>query len=253
MAMPTLEGLKEWFFMQTEPGQATAWRLYRGSQTSKQHDGGFARSEDPESAWEKLRSHLENEEWEPGEYVTIRIYKNGNGNLNGGGSDMVYRPISKTNFSRSGIAGINGGNDQAYIAAQVQKEIEIYDLRRQVQDLEQAMEDRQNIGERILNTIVEHPSFDPNALINGIGALLSNLMPKRANVGVTGFDEQPAAAGSRRQPSEAADQAERISSALTRLQAHFPDQPIENLLEKLADFVDTNPVVAKNVLQNILQ
>lgn len=246
MAMPTLEGLKEWFFLQTEEGKPCGWRLYRGSPGNKNNDGGSAHSASPEEGWEKLKTHLEYEEWEPGEYVTIRVYRNGN--TNGAGSDIVYRPIPKNSYSsRPGIAGIGGisGDPQAYIAQQVSKEIEIYDLRRQVQDLEQALNEKSSVVDRVINTVVEHPNFDPNALINGIGSILMNLIPQRANVGVQGFG-QPAPP-----PTGETNQADRIAESLERLQAHFPETPIDVLLQKLADFVDSNPTVAKNVLLNL--
>jgi hypothetical protein len=249
MAMPTLDGLKEWFFLQTKDGQPCGWRLFRGSNTNKNYDGGSAESENPEIGWEKLRAHLEAEEWEPGEQVTIRVY--GNGKLNGGGSDIIYRPISR-HQARVGIAGIGGGmiggDPQVYIAQQVSKEIELYDLRRQVQDLEQALNEKSSVVDRVINTVVEHPNFDPNALVNGIGSLLMNLIPQRANVGVQGFG-QPTAPHT----GEHSAQADRIAGALNRLQAHFPELPIETLLEKLADFVDSNPTVAKNVLTNLFK
>jgi len=247
MAMPTLEGLEKWFFLQAEEGKPCGWRLYRGHRTDKTHDGGSASSDTAEQSWEKLRSHLENEEWEPGEFVTIRVYKNGN--TNGAGADIIYRPVPKNSYSRPGIAGIGGisGDPQAYIAQQVTKEIEIYDLRRQVQDLEQALQEKSSVVDRVINTVVEHPNFDPNALINGIGSILMNLMPQRANVGVQGFGQPSAPTAGQ------SSQADRIAESLERIQAHFPETPIDVLLEKLADFADSNPTVAKNVLMNLFK
>lgn len=245
--MATIEGLKNWFFTQENP---VSWRIYRGSPNGKSADGGSATADSPEQAWEKLQAHLENEDWEPGEYVTIRVYKNGK--VNGPGSDVPFRPIQKVNTGgwRSGISGINQ-NNESYIAQQVSKEIEIYDLRRQVEDLQGELEGRQNVMERIINQVVEHPNFDPNAIVNGIGALFGNLFPKRAQVGVMGFD--PAGAAAAPHTSDEQAEADRITSALQRLQAHFPEQSIGEVLTKLADFVDNNPVVAKNVLQNLFK
>ena len=249
--MSTIEGLREWFFSQAEElqnAESVSWRIYRGHPKNN-IDGGRGTGSTAEASFQKLQGHLEMEDWEPGEFITLRIYKD---NALTKCSEVIYRPIPKSTPYGSRVAGIGGfgaigANPEAYIAEKVSTAMEVYDLRRQVQDLQAEIEHRQGFFERMVSTITEHPNFDPNAIVNGIAGVISNLVPKGAQVGVQGFQNAPDHADVEN------EQAARITAALERLQAAFPEYSIVQLLEGLANYVDKNPILAKQLLKNVIQ
>lgn len=245
MAFSTLEAVEKWFFDNTEEGRSASWRIWTGA-PKPNHDSGKGSGSSATEAWNMLKGHLEGMVFEPGEFVTIRVYKSEA--QQAGGSDMAYRPISKNVYGGGQMQqGIGGINSSAYIAEQISKEMTIYDLKHQVKELEDQINEKQGFVERMVATITEHPNFDPNALINGIGSIIMNLLPKRAQVGVTGFPGQ----GSAADPAGQEEESARIAAALERLQAHFPEMPLSKLLEDLAAFVDQNPAMAKTFLINL--
>lgn len=249
MAFNNLEDLGKWFMDNAPEGRESInWKIFNG-RPGKNMDAGRGFGKTQEEAWATLHGTLENMIWEPGEYVTVWVYSGSN--FNGARSETVYRPIPKMAYAGGSqqSPGIGGINSQAYISEQISKEMTIYDLKRQVEDLNAALNEKQNIFDRVINTIVEHPNFDPNALIQGIGNIVMNLMPKRAQVGVQGFQQATAADPAAVNQEEAG----RIAAALERLQMQFPEIPLSRLLEGLAGWVEQNPAMARGLLQNILK
>jgi len=249
MAFQTIESLEKWFMDNSDEGPGS-WRIWTGS-PKQNYDSGMGKGESREQTWNLLKSHIENMVFDPGEYLTVRLYKNPNGQ--GGGSDITFRPVPKQaafGGGSPGIGGIGGINAQSYIAEQIDQRMTIYDLRHQVEELRQELDQKQGFLERVVATVTEHPNFDPNALINGIGSIIANLIPKRAQVGVTGFSNQATGTDAAADPGTEEESA-RIAAALERLAANFPEIPLSKLLEDLANFVDQNPGMAKTFLQNL--
>ena len=245
MAFSTIEAVEKWFHDNTEDGRPTSWRIWSGA-PKPNHDSGKGSGATATEAWEVLKGHLENMVFDPGEYVTIRVYKSEA--QTAGGSDIAFRPIAKNSYGGGQFQqGISGINSQSYIAEQIDQRMTIYDLKHQVKELEDQLNEKQGVLEKAIYTITEHPNFDPNALINGIGSIIMNLLPQRARVGVTGFPQQEAAAD----PASQEEESVRIAAALERLQAHFPEMPLSKLLEDLAAFVDQNPAMAKTFLKSL--
>lgn len=242
MAFSTIEAVEKWFLDNTEEDRGTSWRIWAGA-AKPNHDSGRGSGKTAEEAWNTLKGYLENMVFDPGEYITIRVYKNETASA--GGSDMVFRPIPKNNYGGGQQQGIGGIGSQAYIAEQIGKEMTIYDLKHQVRELEAQINEKQGFLERAIAAITEHPNFDPNTLITGIGSIIMNLIPKRAQVGVSGFPQSAPSADQEEQESA------RIAAALERLQAHFPEMPLSQLLEDLAAFVDQNPGMAKTFLKSL--
>lgn len=145
--------------------------------------------------------------------------------------------------TNSGISGV--GNNQGFIGgvdAYINDKIALYDKDRQIEDLRAQLQEKQegSIWTKTLNKVFEEAPISelllalmhkfigpvPNAPINGAPRIQDDLQEQEL-----GEEDQ-----------------ERIRQALMRISVHFPN--LADAIEKLADFVESNPAMAKSFLNS---
>jgi len=217
------------------------------------------KQEDPlmneEEAWNLLEERLRLFAGNGGTFSVHLPTKSG-----GNGWTMLFRlPQEQTGAAAMngvGNAGMYGGNVNSYIAEKISDKLEVYELRRKVQDLENEIDNQGSWLERLFNRLSEHPNFDPTALtekaIDTIGAIFAQMAPKNASsVSLSGFPSASSTGAA--EVREATDeeiqaQGERIGEALQRVATLLPDIDVAALLEGLANYIEKNPQMARMII-----
>lgn len=242
-AMTSIEDLRTWWEADNERPYFT---LYRGTRATKASDIIIRNDtiEDLEPAWDMLEQMLTINSTEGGEFTILRADKP---KSNYGMKGVVVLSHARATPAVAGIPGMPfigaGQNIQSFIAGEIEKEREKWELSKKVDDLEAAINAKQegSLVERALNRVIDGDKLD--ALI---GVLIDKfLSPKGAHV-----PSHVAVSGA---PGAAPDQfqydTERIAAALERIRAHFPD--VHGTLDRLADFIDRNPEMAKSLFNQM--
>ncbi|MEM1326153.1 MAG: hypothetical protein AAGI23_09380 [Bacteroidota bacterium] len=244
----TYDGLQQWF-LQAGTGK---YSVYRGFIHGKLNNSQlymksveFASAED---AFENLKQMLK---------------------LAGGGNFTIMIPSQSASmgvrtFFRLGghsqVAGINGMQAvQGISATQVQemiaKEREKWELSKRVEDLEAALEYQTPWFERIAERIAGHENLDRLLEIGLVRLMGGGGNPNPAQVGLAGYPPQAAAAPTMPDQQLAAQEqeqyydGERIANSVQRIQIALPEQNIYEVLDALATFVERNPQVALQFLE----
>lgn len=241
-AMTSMESIRTWW--EADP-ERPYFSLYRGTRGTKPSDIIIRNDTlgELEPAWEMLEQMLTINSGEGGEFTILRTDKP---KSNYGMKGVVVLSHATATPAIAGIPGMPfigaGHNIQTYIAGEIEKEREKWDLAKKVEDLEAAINAGQQGSwlDRIGEKIIEGDTL--NNLVNLIVAKLMPQAPKASHVAVSGA------------PGAATDDqfqydTERIASALERIRAHFPD--VHGTLDRLADFIDRNPEMAKNLFNQM--
>jgi hypothetical protein len=241
-AIQTFEDLEKWFM---QIGN-TKWTIFRGDPVKRNYVYQQSDAEmQIEESWELLREMLEMNAVN-GHYFNILV---DNGSSRGFRVYFSMPQQTGRSTSSSGIGSIPGvGSTQDYINGQIEQKMRIYDLQRQVEDLQAAEEAKLNWTDRIIDAVVNHPNFDPNVLVQIGSSFIGALMPKApagASVGISGFEKQAA----QQAPTQAEYDAQRIASALDQIQSALPDVEIHDFMDALAVMVTNNPAMARQLFQ----
>lgn len=242
-AMTSMEAIRTWWEADRERPYFT---LYRGARATKASDIIVRNDtiEDLEPAWDMLEQMLTINSSEGGEFTVLRTDKP---KSNFGMKGVVVLNHAHATPSVAGIPGMPfigaGQNIQSFIAGEIEKEREKWDLAKKVEDLEAAINAGQEGGpiERFLNRLLDSPKIDGilDVVLSKVFAPPSGAQP--SHVAVSGA------------PGAAADQfqydTERVAAALERIRAHFPD--IHGTMDRLADFIDRNPEMAKSLFNQM--
>lgn len=246
-AITSIDNLRQWWEVDTE---RPYWTLYRGSRNAKGADV-IARNDtldDQESSWEMLEQMISINSQEGGEFTILRTDKP-KGNF---GNKAVVVLNQMPAYQAAGVAGLPGmpfvagtpQGIQAYIADEVKKERQNWELEKKVEDLEAAINAKQEGGllERSLNRLIESDK---------IGTILELVLakflgpvgvPQPSHVAVSGA---PGAGA----PAQFQYDTDRVSHALERIRAHFPD--IHETLEALANYIEKNPDMARTIFNQM--
>lgn len=246
MARPTLrslEDLREWFLEQDCP----IWTVYFG-ETKGRHRMTEQNNKDlsVEESWEILANNLYRLTGKGKICVAVNV----KGATNRSGDHEAVYEFNEMLNGRPGIAGIGGQGSfigstevESYVQREVEREREKWEMERRIE----ALEADQQANTPLIDRLLEE-NFDQVA---GIATqLIQGLIQKKPPATVAGFQQSgPQPSGGDRQAPESQEEAsERISEALQRLSATFPD--VLELLEGLADFVEAQPELAKTLFEN---
>lgn len=227
-AINNLENLKVWFM----EGKYPFWTLYRGNPVTKAtNEATVARNtdiEDMEEAWgllERILSSFQNG------VFTVFAKPRFDGNF--GNKTLFTTGIVLED--NPGIGGIGDKGLSPYIGSIdqiLEKEKKTWELERKVEDLETAMIGKQSIGDRIFGLL--EANMEP-IINNLLPMLLQKLSPQPGTIG-----------GPVKQSIASSDN--NVEDALARIAVHFD---LEDVLPKLATWIEKNPDMARNLLNTI--
>ena len=248
------EDLREWFFDNKMPRWVIAHGDIKHRQYLADQEDGLMEMED---SWAKMEDVLTRIAKNGGTF-TIKVNKGGNGGYTVYFKMAQQGAENRVNGVQSGYPYV-GANVDSYIREKLDSQLTIYDLKRKLEDAEMEKQAQSGFWDKIMDRLTESDNFDVlvEKAVNAIsGIAMALLMPKPAGatVGISGF--QPGATSqapaSDQVDDEMTEHAEAIGQALTRLQAQFPDTSIDVLLTKLANYVESNPSVAKNLFNQFI-
>lgn len=243
-AITKLDDLQTWWEADQD---RPYWVLYRGTRGGKGADI-IQRNDvidDIAESWDTLATAITINSHQGGEFTINRADKP---RANYGNKAVVVLSQAPSQASIAGYPGmpfIGGGNDiQSYIAGEIEKEREKWDLAKKVEDLEAAINAGQEGGpiERFLNKLMESPKIDGILDVVLSKVLAPGQAPQASHVAVSGA---PGAQASEQFMYD----TERVAGALERIRAHFPN--IHETLDQLADFIERNPEMAKNLFKQM--
>lgn len=243
-AMTSMESIRTWWEADSE---RPYFSLYRGTRGTKPSDIIIRNDtlDDLDAAWEMLEQMLTINSGEGGEFTILRTDKP---KSNYGMKGVVVLSQVPATPAIAGIPGMPfigaGQSIQAFIAGEIEKEREKWDLAKKVEDLEAAINAGQEGGpiERFLNRLLDSPKIDGILDVVLSKVLTPANTPQPSHVAVSGA---PGAAAS----GQFQYDTERIAASLERIRAHFPD--IHGTLDRLADFIDRNPEMARSLFNQM--
>lgn len=252
-AFTNIENLNAWFLSQKLP----YFTLYRGDKVSPSNT--VLRNvdiSDIDEAWSFLEVHLTNLSMNGGNYL---LFVTDKAKHNIGLSTLIelnpaYHPQQSPAIG--GVPGmapfIGGQNIETYIESRISGAVEKAVLLRKVEDLEAALEEKESGGfiGRIIENITGSEQLAPM-----LDMLISRFMPQAAPVmaGIQGFPTAKAEESVTPDPVEPdpalLEEDLRVFACIDKLSIHFED-PV-SALEKITQFVEKNPTMAKQLLSTI--
>lgn len=171
------------------------------------------------------------------------------------GMKSYYRVLPQEAGSVRGIAGIpvvagNGYVSKAEVQALIEKEKEVWELRRDMEDLKAAQESNVGVGAMLVNTLLADGT---------IGAVIQNVMAQflakfgpmpqqRAQVSGLAAQAVPVTAGI--DELQAYEYTDGVYTALDRMRRFFAtDEDFERAITVLATQFEAQPEVFKNMLK----
>lgn len=244
-AITSIDNLRAWWEVDNE---RPYWTLYRGSRNAKGADI-IARNDtldDLESSWDMLENMITINSGEGGEFTVLRTDKP-KGNFGNKAVVVLSHALAPAGVgSLPGLPFVAGSPQgiQAYIAGEVEKAKESWELRKQVEDLSAMINAKQEgTGlERIFNKLLESDKIG-TILDVVLAKFLTPAGAQASHVAVSG------APGVQHDPDAFQYDTERVAAALERIRAHFPD--IHGTLDKLAGFIEKNPSMAKSLFNQM--
>lgn len=254
-AFTNIENVNGWFMSQKLP----YFTLYRGDKVSPSNT--VLRNvdiSDLDDAWNFLEVHLSNLSMNGGTYLLFITDKPKH---NIGLSTLIeLTPVYQQ--QPVGIAGIPGippyvGGSQnldTYIQGQISVAVEKAVLQRKVEDLEAALEEKESGG--FIGRIIENVTGSEQ-LAPLLDLLITRFMGNGAApvmAGIQGFNTTKTQAPNT-DPEQAelnqdlADEEQRVFVCIDKLAIYF-DNPVD-ALEKITQFVEKNPTMAKHLLSRI--
>lgn len=234
-----LESLHKWFEAMAEIEGYNTWVLYHGhvmragpgSVNAKQYD----EDKTVEESWELLKDWIESQS-ESGGNFTIYMARPGGGGRPG--------PRAFYTAAKPGVNGIAGiGNVDNYISEKIENFKSQFMLQQEIEALREEMRSKRNVGERLLEQLMES---------GVVSQLIAGLAAKQFGISGMGQAQEipytDAQADTEQQQYSPA-QVQRLETSIARLAKHFPR--LDVTLSGLADFVEDNPEMAKNFMQNL--
>lgn len=247
-AITSMEGLRNWWDLDPEAPYFTIYRGRSSKATEIIHRN--ATVTDHDQAWEMLEQIIDTNSGHGGEFTVLRNDKptTGYGKKVVIIMDSPHRLPAVAGMPAPAVPGMPyvGATPEAiqgYIAEQIQKERQSWELEKKVADLEAAIQagNQGSFIERTFDRITQHEKFDSILDVLLVRLLNPKGAPQPTHVAVSGV------------PQDHGDgfmyDTQRIHAALERIRAHFPD--IHATLDRLAEFCDRNPEMAKNLLNQI--
>lgn len=229
----SIASLKEWFLSAQKP----FWTIWTGfSKDNKDLALRNSSISDLVESWNLLES-IVSKKTEGGGRITVFVTEKENSS-HGYTEFLEIAPLT----SVAGISGISSpsGNYIGGVDQYISDRISMYEKDRQIEDLKAQLEnkDRGSGINRVIDRILEEAPVADILL-----ALLGKFM---------GTAPAPAVNGAPRitddmEPEQLSDEENsRLHESIMRISVHFPD--IASAMEKLADFVESNPDMAKSLL-----
>lgn len=239
-AITDLQALRDLFIKADTPN----WTLYRNFHKNMPHSQIIYKQDDKnmdiETAWDELE-HM------------LTIHSSG-----GVGQFTIYVPAQSHNKGYSwwfqvgqapnqqsaGIAGYGNPASMGMVpAAQVNLEKQIWQLERQLEDMESAQQAQQSVGQQILEKFMAE--CDMNQVVNAAVGLLGKLAPaspKGAPISLHGHPQDNAPETPGETPAGYQYQEAVILPILDTIRPHFPnDQEFYQFLTTVAQLFASNP------------
>lgn len=247
------QNLQDWF----ERAKGAKWNLYHGFQRGNLGTGNliYRQSEElPEEDSFSLLLEMITMNSGQGADFTVFVPSNERGNQ---GLRVFYR--AGANGAAASLSGTPGaatgyGANVGFVPAdKVKDAVEIAMLRRDVEDLK-SMGEPTGFGAIVMQNFANNPALLEGLAGAAIG-LLNIAAAKMAGLPVQ-MQGGPQPASVSGPPNTTATteieiDEERVSAALGRIAAHFPD--LAGALEALAGMIEANPTFAKSLLHQHLQ
>jgi hypothetical protein len=234
-SLTSLKSVKHWFMV----GKMPYWTLYKGQPQSKETNvATIAKNpdiEDLEESWQMLESLLEI--YENGIFTILAKPKY---EATAGLNKIVYSVGFNEDLgqNQNGINSLpiqyqNASGIGAIIEKELEKEKHLWNLEKKIEDMESSMNVKETFGNKIMGML---ESNMPLLLENVIPMLLNKFMPVA----------KPGAIAGPKLESINQNENEIIASSLERIAVHFS---LVEALPKLADFIESNPEMAKTFLK----
>lgn len=247
-----LDALQDWFDLnQTSKEPKPYFTLWRG--TEPQQNRLIFRNEEvgeAEKSWELLSDIIASHSTGGG---TFRVYLTSKPGHNLGVHTIIKMPSPAGN----GMAGISGaagvgmfgiyGSAQEMVEAEVNRRMEVYELKQEVEALKAGGTENSAIGQ--FKELMEYPAF--NNLVQMFGMKMMGMAPARNQSGPQQVPGQTAPSEAIHGPDPDGYDYEVIEPALDKMRRVFPD--VEMTLDKLADWATKNPDMARNLFGNLNQ
>jgi hypothetical protein len=245
-ALRTVQDVKEWFYEMKMP----SWSIWNGFTKETKERAAFNDDiSDLDASWDQLENHLKRKVSSGGRLTIYVCPKYGNPN---GVTEYLDLPGTGVNAIQ-GLPvhdpySIAGKPIDAYIAEQVNSKIDDFKKDQKIAELEAALEAK-NEGSglaKLGNKLIEELPID-QLVMAAINYFMGNKQPSAAISGISVKDDQQ---NNHSEEMELTDeQAATINEALGRIMMTFPDIP--GFLTKLAQWIEKNPDMAKNLLSQI--
>jgi len=247
-----MEDLERWFELNNAGAEPRPYfTIYRGFE-SKPDRIIYRNMEisEADKAWELMEDVLSAHSDAGG---TFRVFITNKPGFNVGMTTTVKLPNPNPMAAVAGIGSVQGawgiyGDPKSMIDAELERRMELYELKREVEDMRANRDASVGALNKFFETLVERPEL--YQLVQHVGIRLMNAIPAMQNTRPP--VQQPAAVqGVQMSDHEEGYDYDRIEPALDRLRTVFPDA--ETTLEQLASWASTNPEMANSLMQNLAQ
>ena len=249
--LSSIDDLQAWFEMnQTAAEKKPYFTLYRGYQV-KQDCIIYRNTEidDPNQAWDILEDVITRHAGGGGGF---RIYITSKPLNNLGMTTLLKLPAPAG--VQPGIAGVQGvgmwgiyGSPQEMVAAEVEKRMEVYELKRELEDLKAGQAAMSGV-EQFKQLLADVPQL--GNLLQLAGMKLLGMQPQVQPAHVAAGVPAPAE-GIRGAGEPEGYDYEIVEPALDKLRRVFPN--VEMTIDTLADWATQNPEMARQLFGNLNQ
>lgn len=172
------------------------------------------------------------------------------------GMKSYYRVLPQEAGSVRGISGMpvmagSGYVSKAEVQGLIEKEKELWELRRDMEDMKAAQESNVGVGAMLVNTLLADGTIGMllQQVVGQLAAKFAPMQPPRAQVSGLSAQAVPATAGTDEQ-LQPYDYRECVYTALDRMRRHFAtDDEFETAITVLATQFEAQPDVFKNMLR----
>lgn len=232
----SIEALHNWFMQAKKP----FWSIYTGfSKDAKDLAMKNSSLDDLERSWELMHDIVKNKTANGGR---ITIYITETANSSHGYTE--YMEVQSSIAAISGpsmIPGYVGGVD-TYIA----DKLALYDKDRKIEELQARLEEKeQGTGiQKVINRVLEEAPISELIM-----ALATKFLGTGALSPAINGAKNPRITDDLETEELGPEDQQRLADAITRISVHFPD--IVGSMEKLAAFIESNPVMAKTLVNQM--
>lgn len=255
----SIDSLRDWFY---SLNGVSYWTIYKGPEKKVSERIMSYSYETVEGGWEKMSTMISNLSMGGG---TFTIYC-GKGERDAAGFTVRFSSNPMMASMRGIDGGFNGTGEsiKEIVALETHKAIEEYKKDLRIEQLEGEIEDLKKgrgrakgiqatingIGDMLENNPTLVSLLSP--IITAIaGKLMGGQTPQMAMNGIQRPIQMEGIESDSENPDEySEEEMAKLFENLTRIEATLEQDPLE-LLEKLANFCDKNPAMAKSLLTNL--